>query len=327
MNLKKHKFGHTNLRVSGLCLGTSNFARYADQEESFAMLDAFRAAGGNFIQTSGICPGVSLGDGFLGMPEEVLGRWLKERKVRRDALIIATRVALTRPVIGGIGAFTELIRNCAGDSIRRIGCGFLDLLVVEWTDAIAPLHESVAALEAVVASGEVRHIVPANFSTARMLEALSAARSPGRCLAGLQLDYSLVVRTPFEAGVAKLAADHGLAVIARSPLAGGHLASRRLQPNVGALRTRGAKDRSTAVAAEGIWPVLAATAAARDRSPAQVALAWVLSHSQISSVVVSVSSVPQLHELLAATQLALSDTHFVNLGGHSARRRSVALVA
>ena len=324
MNLKSHKFGRTNLRVSELCLGTSNFARYADQEESFAILDAFHAAGGNFIQTSGICPGVSLGDGLLGMPEEVLGRWLKARKVRRDNLVIATRVALTRPIIGGIATFTELIRSCARDSIRRIGCGFLDFLVVEWTDAVVPLHESVAAFEAVVASGEVRHIVPANFPTGPTLEALSAIRSPGRSIAGLQLDYSLAVRTAFEAGAAKIAADHGPALITRSPLAGGHLANRRFPAGVGALRARGASDRYAAIAAEGIWPVLAATACTRGRSAAQVALAWVLGHPQITSVLVSVCSVAQLRELLAATRLMLSDDNVASLGGRPARRANAA---
>ena len=73
MKLIKKRFGRTNVRVSELCLSTSNFSRYASQEESFAILDAFRAAGGNFIQTSGICPGVNLGDGLLGMPEEDAG--------------------------------------------------------------------------------------------------------------------------------------------------------------------------------------------------------------------------------------------------------------
>ena len=62
MKLKKNKFGRTAYRVSELCLSTSNFSRYASQEESFAILDAFRETGGNFIQTSGICPGVNLGD-------------------------------------------------------------------------------------------------------------------------------------------------------------------------------------------------------------------------------------------------------------------------
>jgi 1-deoxyxylulose-5-phosphate synthase len=327
MNLKQRKFGRTDLRVSELCLGTSNFARYANQAESFAMLDAFRAAGGNFIQTSGICPGVNLGDGFLGLPEEVLGRWLNERKVSRDHLVIATRIAFTRPIIGGMASFTELIRSCVHDSIRRIGCGFLDFLVVEWTDAIVPLHESVAAFEAVVASGEVRHIIPANFPAGRTLEALSAVRSPGRSLAGLQLDYSLAVRTAFEAGAARLAADHGLGVITRSPLAGGHLASRRFPASFGTLRTRGASDRFAAIAADGIWPMLAATACARRRSPAQVALAWVLGHPQVASVLVSASSVPQLRELLAATRLTLSADNVAGLGGRPARRVTAVLTS
>jgi 1-deoxyxylulose-5-phosphate synthase len=327
MNLKTHKFGRTDLRVSELCLGTSNFARYANQEESFAILDAFRAAGGNFIQTSGICPGVSLGDGFLGLPEEVLGRWLKERKVRREHLVIATRIALSRPVIGGVASFTELIRSCVHDSIRRIGCGFLDFLIVEWTDAIVPLRESVVAIEAAAVSGEVRHIMPANFPATRTLEVLSAVRSPGNFVAGLQLDYSLAVRTALEAGAAKLADDHGLGIIARSPLAGGHLASRRFPASIGMLRARGASDRHAAIAAEGIWPVLAATACARGRSPAQVALAWVLGHPKISSVLVSVRTVPQLRELLSATRLKLNAVNVAALGGRSARRVTAVLTS
>src|SRR3954467_7277976 len=172
MKLIKKRFGRADYRVSELCLSTSNFSRYAGQEESFAILDTFREAGGNFLQTSGICPGVNLGDGFLGMPEELLGRWLKLRRIDRGNVVIATRVALTRPVIGGLPSYTELIRQCAAESIRRLGCGYLDFLVVEWTDAIAPVAESMTAFEAVVASAEVRHIVPANFATRHVLETL-----------------------------------------------------------------------------------------------------------------------------------------------------------
>ena len=87
MKLKKEKLGRTDLRISELCLSTSNFSRYASQEASFAMLASFREAGGNFIQISGICPGVNLGDGFLGMPEELLGRWLKLRRIERASVL------------------------------------------------------------------------------------------------------------------------------------------------------------------------------------------------------------------------------------------------
>lgn len=327
MKLKKQKFGRTDYRVSELCLSTSNFSRYSSQDESFAILDAFREAGGNFIQTSGICPGVTLGDGFLGMPEELLGRWLKLRRIERGSIVIATRIAFTRPVIGGLTTYTDLIRQCAADSIRRMGCDYLDFLVVEWTDGIAPVAESVSAFEAVIASGEVRHIVPANFPATRVLEAFAAMRHDARTIAGLQLDYSLATRLAFEAGKAKLSADHGLGVIARSPLAGGHLASRRLSNRLGALRHRGTRDRHAAIAAEGIWPLLAAVARARHRSPAQVALSWVLAHPQITSVLVSVSAVDQLRELLTATRLNLSSEDLARLGRAPTRRTRAAFAS
>jgi aryl-alcohol dehydrogenase-like predicted oxidoreductase len=320
MKLIKNRFGRTGYRVSELSLSTSNFSRYASHEESLAILDAFREAGGNFIQTSGICPGVNLGDGFLGMPEELLGRWLKLRRIERTNFVIATRIALTRPVIGGLATYTELIRQCAEDSIRRMGCGYLDFLIVEWTAGIAPVADSIAAFEAVVASGTVRYIVPANFPSARLLEGFAATRRASRTIAGLQIDYSLTTRLDFERGMAKLSADHGLGVIARSPLAGGHLASRRLASGLGAPRYRVARNRHAAIAAEGIWPTLSAIARARRRSPAQVALSCVLAHPQITSVLVSVSSVDQFRELFAATRLPLASNDIGRLGTPPARR-------
>ena len=327
MILKKEKFGRTDYRISELGLSTSNFSRYASQAESFAILDSFREAGGNFIQTSGICPGVNLGDGSLGMPEELLGRWLKLRRVDRASVIIATRIALTRPVIGGLVTYTELIRHCAEDSIRRIGCGYLDFLVVEWTDAIAPVAESMAAFAALIATGEVRYIVPANFPISQVLEGFAATRNESRTVAGLQLDYSLATRLALEGGGARISADHGLGIIARSPLAGGYLASRRPRAGLGALRHHGASERHVATAAEGLWPALSLIARRRHRSPAQVALSWVLAHPQITSVLVSVSSVDQLRELFAATRLKLDRDDMTRLGTTSRRRGRTVLAS
>jgi aryl-alcohol dehydrogenase-like predicted oxidoreductase len=325
MKLKRMKFGRTDYRVSELCLSTSNLSRYASHDESFAILDAFRTAGGNFIQTSGISPGMNFGDGFLGMPEELLGRWLKLRRIARRDIVIATRMALMRPVIGGQGAYTELIRQCAADSIRRMGCDYLDFLVIEWTDGIAPVAESMAAFEAVIASGEVRHVVPANFAIGRVLEGLATMRREPRAIAGVQGDYSLATRMAFEGGIAKLSADHGLGVIARSPLAGGYLASRRLSSGLGALRSRGIRDRHAAIAAEGIWPALSSIARKRRRSPAQIALSWVLAHPQVTSVLISVASVDQFRELLSATRLKLSDDDMARLGRAPIREPRSAL--
>jgi len=327
MKLKKKKFGRTDYRLSELCLSASNFSRYANRNESFAILDCFQESGGNLIQTSGICPGVNLGDGFLGLPEELLGRWLKFRHVDRASILIATRFAFTRPVIGGVDTYTELIRCCVEDSIRRIDCGYLDFLVVEWTDAILPVEESMAAFEAVIDSGRVGRVVPANFPSTHVIEGLAAARNESQTIVGLQLDFSLATPLALENGAASLGTDHDLAIIARSPLAGGHLACRQLTSRLGALRNRGVSDRQASVAAQALWPVLSTIAHRRHCSPAQVALSWVLAHPKITSVLVSVSSVNQLRELLATTRLQLASDDMARLGGrifHSAPAERVS---
>jgi 1-deoxyxylulose-5-phosphate synthase len=223
-------------------------------------------------------------------------------------------------VIGGLATYTALIRRCAEDSIRRIGCGYLDLLIVEWTDAIAPVAESMAAFEAVIGSGEVRHIVPANFANAHVLEGFAATRNVSRAIAGLQIDYSLATRLALEGGAARLCADHGLGLIARSPLAGGYLVGRGLRTELDALRHRGVSERHAAITAKGLWPALSSIARRRNRLPVQVALSWVLAHPQITSVLVSVSSVDQLRELFAATRLKLDRENIDRLGATLLRR-------
>src|SRR5262245_46929030 len=114
MKLKKKRFGRTDLRISEFGLSTSNFSRYASQEESFAILDSFRDAGGNFIQTSGICPGVNLGDGFLGIPEEVLGRWLELRNIDRTSITLATAGSI--PCFGRRADRARIIAACPGSA-------------------------------------------------------------------------------------------------------------------------------------------------------------------------------------------------------------------
>lgn len=291
----------TGITVSELCLGTSTFARYTDLKETFALLDAFRGVGGNFLQTSGICPGASLGDGFLGLPEDFFGRWLKSRGVRRDEIVIATRMGFARPFSGGAQAYGELMLACAQDSLRRLGVEQLDFLVIEWSEALLPLNESLAAIDAVVRGGAARHAIIAHFPPEH-LDTTWQCQSP--LLAGVQLDYSLVYRSLFENGPATFCRQRGLGFMARSPLAGGHLVARP-PPQLGSFRWRSADDPAVAMSAHTVWPALRVVARAHDCAPAQVALAWVLNRANVTSTLVSVRSALQLDELIAATGLLL----------------------
>lgn len=294
-------FGRTPLVVSELCLGTSTFARYANQAESFALLDAFRAAGGNLVQTSGQCPGASLGDGLLGLPEEFLGRWIKSRLVPRDQLVIGTRIAVAKPIVGGAGAFQEAMLACVRDSLRRMSLAHLDLLLVEWTGDLLPLEESLASLEALLRRGVIRHLVAAHFPPEQIVRS-SGERTT--VFDGVQLDYSLVYREPYEAGAAPLCRAQDLGFIARSPLAGGYLVSVP-PPRSGSFRCRTRDDPAAERAAGRAWPTLCALAGAYDTSPAQIALSWVLGSPGVNAVLVSVRSVAQLRQLVAATGLKL----------------------
>lgn len=300
--MRTSQFGETSLLVSELCLGTSTFARYANQQESFAILDAFRAAGGNLIQTSGQCPGASLGDGLLGLPEEFLGRWMRARAVPRSGLVIGTRIAVAKPVVGGVKAYEQAMLDCVRDSLRRMGLAHLDLLLVEWTGDLLPVEESLACLDALVRRGLVRHVVAAHFPPEHLAE---GCRWRPTVLDGVQLDYSLVYRTRYEADVAPLRREHGLGFIARSPLAGGHLVSMP-PPRLGSFRCRTLDDPTAARAAGRAWPTLNAVATACRRSPAQIALAWVAGNPAVDSVLISARDVLQLRELISATALTLS---------------------
>jgi aryl-alcohol dehydrogenase-like predicted oxidoreductase len=308
MNMYQRSFGRTNLPVSELCLSTSNFARYSDQAQSFALLDAFRAAGGNFIQTSGTCPGAVCGQvGLPGLPEEFVGRWRALRGIPRHELVIATRFRFARPVLEGERRYRALMLACVHDSLRRLGTDYLDFLVLEWSNALIPLNETLAAIEAMMASGAARQVILADFP-AEYLDV--ARRSAGAAMAGVQLDYSLIYRSRFESGAAAFCREHGFGFIARSPLAGGYLVARP-PPDPGSFCSRVPNGASLAQAALSVRPALRSVARTRGILPVQAALAWVLSRPGVSSALIGMRSPAQLHELLGAIghRLSLRELH------------------
>lgn len=314
--MRTSHFGRTPLVISELCLGTSTFARYANQQDSYAILDTFRAAGGNLVQTSGQCPDASLGDGLLGLPEEFLGRWMRSRAVPRSELMIGTRIAVAKPVVGGANAYRRAIRECVHDSLRRMGIAHLDLLLVEWTADLLPIEESMGAFAALVRSGAVRHVVAAHFPPVHLV---AASRWRPAAPEGVQFDYSLVYRARYEQDAATLCREHGLGFIARSPLAGGYLVSMP-PPPIGSFRCRTFDDPAAAQAARAVWPTLSSVAKACGSSPAQVALSWVLGQSLVDSVLISARNVRQLRELITATSLTLPPEDLLQLENAATRQ-------
>jgi aryl-alcohol dehydrogenase-like predicted oxidoreductase len=299
------KLPGTELDVFDLCLGGNVFGWTADEDESFAVLDAYRAAGGNFIDTADVysawVPGNSGGES-----ETILGRWMAARG-NRDDVVIATKVGSD----GGLAA--DNIARKAAACRDRLGVSTIDLLYAHKDDPETPLAESLEALDGLVREGHVRHLGLSNYSPARLSEALVICDQEGFARpVSFQPQYNLVERG-FEDELQGLCAHESLAVFPYYGLASGFLTG-KYRPG----RTVSG-DRSGLASAyldRGGDRVLAALdeiSAAHGVSLAAVALAWLRTRPTVLAPIASARTTEQLAGLLEMVALTLSDQDLVRL--------------
>jgi aryl-alcohol dehydrogenase-like predicted oxidoreductase len=308
------KVGTTSLDVFPLCFGGNVFGWTVGERESFAVLDAYAAAGGNFVDTadaySAWAPGNSGGES-----ETILGRWMGERR-NRDRVIVATKVGKL-PGLTGLSAKT--IRMAAEGSLRRLGTDRIDLYYAHTDDPTTPLEETLAAFDALVREGKVRYIAASNYTEARLREALSVSKRLGFAgFVALQPHYNLVHRTDYEGGLSGLCDQAGLSCFPYYSLASGFLAGKyRPGVKVESARAGGAAkyldDKGLRVLA-----ALDALAAEHGTTVAAVALAWLLTRPAVTAPIASARTPEQLSELLPAVGLRLADDELRSLDEASA---------
>ena len=297
------RIGGTDLEVSPLCLGGNVFGWTADAPTSFAILDAYVAAGGNFIDTADSYP--QWADGCNGgESEEIIGNWLR-RRGRRDDLVIATKVGQSQH---GPGLAPANIRVAAEGSLRRLGTDHVDLYYAHEDDPATPLADTMAAFDALVQEGKVRHVAASNFSAPRLADALAAAQRQG--LAGfvaLQVHYNLVHRDEYEGDLAALCLREGLAAVAYSALADGFLTG-KYRPTRTAPDSERADDALVYVNEHGLAVLAALDTVAKGHAVpiAAVALAWLTAQPTVVAASASARTPEQLQDLLPAVNLALT---------------------
>jgi len=311
--IKQRTLGRTGLKVSELCLGTMNFGWKTDEQKSFAILDAYFEAGGNFIQATGHCPAPALTAASTTFSEEVVGRWWDSRAILRSQLVLATRLSLRR-VPEGV-PMAKFARDCVRQSLRRLKTTYLDILVIEWSESLLPMREFMEVFDALVRGGLVRYIGAANFPVWRVADAIGRAHLRNHCrMETLQSDYSLMTRARFEPEAMSLAQEQRLGFLARSPLAGGFLArGKGLGVQFGSSRHDWLEQRFGNVYGDVAQAAVTDVASRHEASSAQVALSWVLHNPAVTSAVIGVQSVAQLGELVQATSLRLSTTDLEQL--------------
>jgi len=299
--------GGTDLSVFELCLGTNPFGWTAGEQESFEVLDAYVAAGGNFIDTADAYS--AWADGHVGGESEtVIGRWLAARG-GRDQLVIATKVGS----LGGLSA--ENIHARVDDCLERLGVDHVDLLYAHRDDPDTELEESVRAFDDVIKAGKARYLAISNYEPDRLEEAIAITEREGLAkFLVLQPQYNLLERS-YEQTRAGLVERYGLACVPYFALAKGFLTG-KYRPGQAGVSERGRLDGSAYMDDRG-WRALAAVdevAAAHGTTDSAVALAWLLAQPTVLAPISSARTAEQLAQQLPMVRLELSDAELERLG-------------
>jgi aryl-alcohol dehydrogenase-like predicted oxidoreductase len=324
--MKKRQLGQSSIETAPLMLGSNVFGWTADEATSFKILDAFVAAGLNFIDTADTystwVPGHRGGES-----ETIIGNWFK-RSGKRDKIVIATKVGAEIPGQGK-GLSKAWIMRQVDASLKRLQTDYIDLYQSHRDDPATPVEETLETYAQLIQQGKVRVIGCSNFTAERIRESLAASRKNGwPRYESLQPNYNLYERATYESTLEPLALQEKLGVIPYYGLASGFLTgkyrsqddlkkSQRGQSTKKYLNDRGFR----------ILQALDQLAERYQTKPAQVALAWLMARKSITAPIASATSVEQLNELVQATTLELDRESSEKLNKASAYEQPVERIA
>ena len=295
--MEYRKMGRTGLKVSEICLGTMTFGHGTDLAEAKNMVDMCFDAGVNFFDTA---------DAYgAGKSEEFLGQALGNR--RREAIVATKFFNPMGPGPNDSGMSRAHIMNVIEDSLRRLGTDYIDIYYIHHVDEQTPLEEMLRAMDDLIQQGKVRYTACSNYEAWRLSESLWLSDVNGwarfECY---QPQYSLVVRD-IEEEIVPLCQLKGLGVVVWSPLGGGFLTG-KYQPGQRSVEgTRSDEgwaypSKYFASNADQSLQVLLDVAEELGRSPAQVALRWILEQPAMTSVIAGARTTEHLRDnLLAST--------------------------
>ena len=293
----------SELNLFPLCLGGNVFGWTADRDASFAVLDAYAEAGGNFIDTADTYTSMVPGN-VGGESETIIGEWMASRG-NRDRIVLATKVG-SLPTRPGLSAAN--IREAVEDSLRRLRTDHIDLYWAHIDDTETPLAETLGAFDALVDEGKVRNIGASNYNAERLTEALAISERDGLAKYGvLQQHYNLLERE-YEGALREAVTAGGLTSTPYFGLARGFLTG-KYQPGVEVDSPRAGKAAEYLKTERGprVLDALGKVAAAHGVAMATVALAWLAAQPTVAAPIASARNVEQLRPLLAVADLTLSE--------------------
>lgn len=302
--MEKRRLGQSSLYIAPVAFGGNVFGWTADEKTSFELLDAFVAAGFNFIDSADVYSRWHAGNQG-GESETILGKWLKSRD-NRSKVIVATKLGIEMGP-GKKGLSRAYMMQAVEASLRRLQTDYIDLYQSHRDDPDTPIEETLSAYGELITQGKVREIGASAFGAARLSEALRLSSAHGLPrYQSLQPLYNLVERKQFEGEVAALCQREKLGVIPYYSLASGFLTGKYRAAADTEGRARGS--RVAKYMNDAGFRVLAALNEVAKRYNAksvQIALAWMIGRPGITAPIASATNLDQLREIMQAPEIKL----------------------
>jgi aryl-alcohol dehydrogenase-like predicted oxidoreductase len=316
--MKYRNLGKSGLKVSEIGLGTLEFGRRLDEQESVAVINHALDSGINFIDTADV-----YGD---GRSEEFVGKAIKDKRTR---VIIATKFGIsTGDCPNDYGGSRSHIMNALNASLKRLGTDYIDLYYIHWPDPTTPIEETLRTLNSLVQAGKVRYIACSNFSAWQLCEALwTSSVNHLESFAGVQTRYNMIDRS-IEPELVPCCQKYGVGVIPWGPLAEGFLTGKYQRGKPLPSKTRLGSSREATpprkllagiTARPGAFaPILTETnydkleklqkfAGDRSHQMGELAISWLLSHPWVNSVIAGATSPDQVSANISAANWVLTE--------------------
>lgn len=303
--MEMRKLGSTGIEIAPLVLGGNVFGWTADQETSFAILDAALEAGINAIDTADVYNRYFPG-GQGGESETVIGNWMKDRGVR-DRVVIITKGGLPMGDHNMEGLGRDYLPRACEASLRRLQTDRIDVYMSHRADPATPIAETLETFQALIDAGKVGHASASNYTAAELAEALAASGNGRARYAVIEPHYNLVTRGEYEGALEDLCLRENIGVVPYFALAAGFLTGkyRSKEDLAGKAREMTAAgfltDRNFA-----LLDVIDRIAARHGATMAQVSLAWLMARPSVTAPIVSATSLAQLKDILKSLDLKLS---------------------
>ena len=303
--MQKRRLGRTDLHIAPVVFGGNVFGWTVDAKTAFDLLDRFRAAGLDAIDTADVYSAWAPGN-VGGESETIIGDWLRSRGARGDMTIVTKVGSPMGPDRKGLSA--RYVEQAVEASLKRLGVDTIDLYLSHRPDDSVPHAETLGAYQRLIDKGKIRWCGASNFSAAQLAAALKAARARGLPrYEVLQPEYNLYDRSGFEGPVRDLCVAEEIGVIAYYSLAKGFLSGKYRSPADLGQSPRGGGVRGYLnPRGSRILDALAEVAARHGAKSAEVALAWLIAQPGVTAPIASATSPAQVDSLIRAATLALS---------------------